>query len=243
MCACPLDGKPDVSDAPPLELQVRDENHDGIGGSHPPLILMEIYPNARSILRKQIRKQRRKLSAAEGQIKARKLSRLIAASRIFQKSRNIAFYLTNDGEIDLLPLIKLAWKQKKRCYLPVLGLSHSRSLWFLPYTPTTKLYRNSFGINEPKHKRHTRQFKVQSLDLVFMPLVAFDKQGNRLGMGGGFYDRTLAFLHNRRQWRKPCLIGAAFSFQKVNKLETRVWDVPLHGVVTDQEFRVFSHID
>lgn len=187
-----------------------------------------------------MRKRRRMLSDSERRFKARKLSRLIAASRIFQKSRSIAFYLTNDGEIDLLPLIKLAWKQKKCCYLPVLGLGHSRSLWFLPYIPATPLYRNRFGINEPRHKRHTRQLKVQSLDLVFMPLLAFDEQGNRLGMGGGFYDRTLAFLHHRRQWRKPHLIGTAFSFQKVKQLETRIWDVPLEGVATDKELQIFS---
>jgi len=200
---------------------------------------MEIYSDARSTLRRQMRKQRRSLSDFERRIRARKLSHLIAATRVFQKSRNIAFYLTNDGEIDLLSLIKQAWKQKKRCYLPVLGLGHSRSLWFLPYTPATKLYRNNFGINEPIHTRHTRQFKVQSLDLVFMPLVAFDEQGNRLGMGGGFYDRTLAFLHHRRQWRKPHLIGTAFSFQQVKKLDTHAWDVPLEGIATDEEFRIF----
>ena len=201
---------------------------------------MEIYSDDRSTLRKQMRKRRRMLSDSERRLKAEKLARLISTSRIFQKSRNIAFYLANDGEIDLRPLIKLAWKRKKHCYLPVLGLGHSHSLWFLPYTSATPLYLNSFGIREPRHRRHTRQFKVQSLDLVLMPLVAFDDQGNRLGMGGGFYDRTLAFLHHRRQWRKPHLIGTAFSFQKVTPLETRVWDVPMEGVATDEELLLFS---
>ncbi len=200
---------------------------------------MNTRSDSRANLRTQMRKRRRMLSDAERQISARKLSRLIANSRIFQKSRNIAFYLANDGEIDLLPLLKLACKQKKRCYLPVLGLSHSRSLWFLPYTPGTPLYRNRFGINEPVHQRSTRLFKVQSLDLVFMPLVAFDSQGNRLGMGAGFYDRTLAYLHNRRQWRKPHLIGTAFDFQRVNRLDTRIWDVPLEGIATDHELQIF----
>lgn len=190
-----------------------------------------------------MRKRRCMLSDSERRIRAKKLSRLIASSRIFQKSRHVAFYLTNNGEIDLLSLIKLAWKQKKCCYLPVLGPGHSHSLCFLPYTSATRLYRNRFGINEPLHKRHTRRFKVQSLDLIFMPVVAFDEQGNRLGMGGGFYDRTLAFLHNRHQWRKPHLVGTAFSFQKVKTLETRIWDVPLEGIATDEEFRIFSRPD
>lgn len=200
---------------------------------------MKTLLDSRARLRKQMRKRRRMLSPSERQLSAEKLLHHIAASRIFQKSRNIAFYLANDGEIDLSPLIKLAWKQKKRCYLPVLGHTHSRSLWFVPYSPNTPLYCNSFGINEPVHKHSARQLKIQSLDLVFMPLVAFDAQGNRLGMGGGFYDRTLAYLHNRKQWYKPHLIGSAFNFQEVNKLETRAWDVPLKGIATNEEFRIF----
>jgi len=182
-----------------------------------------------------MRKRRNLLSNSERQRSAQKLSRHIINSQVFRKSRNIAFYLSNDGEIDLLPLIKLAWKQKKRCYLPVLGFTHSRSLWFIPYTPGTPLYRNRFGIYEPVHPRSTRQFRVQSLDLIFMPLLAFDKRGNRLGMGGGFYDRSLAYLHQRRHWKKPHLIGTAFNFQKVDALNTQIWDVPLSTVVTDEE--------
>ena len=200
---------------------------------------MKTHLDSRARLRTQMRKQRRRLSESERQRGAEKLFRHIAASRIFQKSRNIAFYLANDGEIDLSPLIKLAWKQKKHCYLPVLGHTHSRSLWFVPYTPNTPLYRNNFGISEPTHRHSARLLKIQSLDLIFMPLVAFDAQGNRLGMGGGFYDRTLAYLHNRKHWHKPHLIGTAFHFQEVNQLERRVWDVPMKGIATDEEFRTF----
>ncbi len=200
---------------------------------------MNAYTDSRSKLRTQMRKQRSLLSDAERQSRAIKLSRIIAASRIFQKSQHIAFYLASDGEIDLLPLLKLACKQNKYCYLPVLGLGHSRSLWFLPYTPNTSLYRNRFGINEPEHQHSARQRKVKSLDLILMPLVAFDNHGNRLGMGGGFYDRTLAYLHNRRQWRKPQLIGTAFNFQQVEQLDTRIWDVPLDGIATDKQLQMF----
>ncbi len=200
---------------------------------------MNTPSDSRNNVRTRMRRQRRRLSEAKRRRYARDLCRCVAQSRIFQKSRHIAFYLSNDGEIDLFPLLKLACKRKKRCYLPVLGLGHARSLWFLPYQPGAALYRNRFGIDEPVHQRSTRQIKVQSLDLVFMPLVAFDDQGNRLGMGGGFYDRTLAYLHNRRQWRKPHLIGAAFDFQKVKQLDTRIWDVPLEGVATNKELQIF----
>ena len=92
---------------------------------------------------------------------------------------------------------------------------------------------NALGIAEPEHTRRFDPRKVWSLDLMLLPLVAFDAAGNRLGMGGGFYDHTLAYLHQRRRWRKPTLLGAAFALQQVDHLEAGVWDVPLDGVATE----------
>ncbi|MCW9025434.1 MAG: 5-formyltetrahydrofolate cyclo-ligase [Gammaproteobacteria bacterium] len=190
-------------------------------------------------LRQQMREQRRSLSELERETLSYKLADNLSKSRIFQKSRHIAFYLPNDGEIDLTPLINIAWRHKKCCYLPVLGHTHARALWFLPYKPETGLYKNRFGIFEPQHKPGKRFFKTQSLDLILLPLVAFDKTGNRLGMGGGFYDRTLSFLHNRKHWHKPHLIGAAYQFQQVEKLPARYWDVPLQGIATEKLLKIF----
>jgi len=68
-----------------------------------------------------------------------------------------------------------------------------------------------------------------------MPLVAFDEYGNRIGMGGGFYDRTLAYLQHRQLWRKPVLMGLAYEIQKMKKLESQSWDIPLNSVVTEKE--------
>jgi 5-formyltetrahydrofolate cyclo-ligase len=72
------------------------------------------------------------------------------------------------------------------------------------------------------------------LDLVLVPLVGFDARGNRLGMGGGFYDRHFAFLRNRRAWRRPLLIGIAFDVQRVPRLSDAAHDVPLWGIVTER---------
>ena len=186
-------------------------------------------------LRKQIRQQRRALSDSEREHAAFLLCERIAASRAFKQSKHIAFYLTNDGEIDLSLLIKHAWQQGKHCYLPVLAEPNTKRLWFIPYTPNTKLINNRFGIPEPIHTNRMRLRKTLSLDLILMPLVAFDPQGNRVGMGGGFYDRTLAFLRQRKYWHKPTLLGVAYDFQKQEQLKTNQWDVPLQAVATEKD--------
>ncbi len=167
------------------------------------------------------------------------LDRVLGRNPLFLHSQHIAIYLPNDGEMDLTPLLQRALSMGKKCYLPVLSpLFHNR-LWFAPYHPGSHLSLNRFGIPEPDCN-HAHMRPVWSLDLVLMPLVAFDLQGNRLGMGGGFYDRTLAYLNKRSHWRKPRLLGTAYSFQQVSQLPCESWDVPLHGVVTEHELRRFG---
>lgn len=190
------------------------------------------------ILRQQIRQQRRALSRSEREHAALLLCEQIASSRRFQQSKHIAFYLSNDGEMDLSLLIEHAWQQGKQCYLPVLAEPNTHKLWFIPYTKESKLINNRFGIPEPLHSRKTRLKKALALDLILMPLVAFDIQGNRVGMGGGFYDRSLAFLKQRRYWHKPNLLGVAYEFQKQKNIETSPWDVPLQGIVTEKQYYV-----
>jgi len=187
-------------------------------------------------LRQQIRSQRRALSDLEREQAAFLLCERISASRTFQQSKHIAFYLTNDSEMDLSLLIQHAWQQGKKCYLPVLTEPNTQRLWFIPYFPDTKLRNNRFGIAEPLHSSKTRLRKTLSLDLVLMPLVAFDLDGNRMGMGGGFYDRTLAYLRQRKFWHKPNLLGIAYDFQKHEQLEANPWDIPMQAIATEKNF-------
>jgi len=185
-------------------------------------------------LRQQIREKRRALSDGEREQAAFLLCERIASSRDYQQSKHIAFYLSNDGEMDLGLLIEHAWQQGKHCYLPVLAEPNTQRLWFIPFTPETKLKPNRFGIPEPVHSHSSRILKTLSLDLILMPLVAFDEQGNRMGMGGGFYDRTLAFLRQRKYWHKPNLLGIAYEFQKQKQLQNNPWDIPLQAVATEK---------
>ncbi|MCW9089242.1 MAG: 5-formyltetrahydrofolate cyclo-ligase [Gammaproteobacteria bacterium] len=187
----------------------------------------------RNQLRRQIRQQRRNLSPRQRRSAAESLARLLVCHPLFLHSRHIAFSLPNDGELDLTPLIRRAWDMGKQCYLPVLSPLYHNRLWFAPYHPDSKLLPNRFGIPEPDcNWRKMRP--VWTLDLLLTPLVAFDASGNRLGMGGGFYDRTLAYLARRQHWRKPRLIGTAYAFQQAESLPHQPWDVPLQGVATER---------
>ena len=140
-------------------------------------------------------------------------------------------YLPNDGEIDLWPLIHKAWKLGKNVYLPALHKPGLERMVFVKYEQHSHLIRNRFGIPEPQYSRR-KVIAHHSLDLVLMPLVAFDQKGNRLGMGGGYYDRTFAYLNTRTRWNKPKLVGTAYDFQEVDSLPSDPWDVPLDGIVT-----------
>lgn len=187
----------------------------------------------RNQLRRQLRQQRRNLTPRQRRHAAHALTRQLGSHPLFLHSRHIAFYLPNDGEMDLTPLVRRAREMGKRCYLPVLSPLYHNRLWFAPYDRDTRLVPNRFGIPEPDCNWR-RMRTVWSLDLILMPLVAFDAAGNRLGMGGGFYDRTLAYLERRSHWRKPHLIGTAYAFQQQESLPHQPWDVPLQGVATER---------
>jgi len=190
--------------------------------------------NQRSELRRRMRQQRRALSPGQRHHAAAKLERLLGSHPLFLYSRHIAFYLPNDGEMDVTPLIERAWAMGKHCYLPVLSPLYHNRLWFAPYHAGSKLRLNRFAIPEPDCNWR-RMRPAWTLDLVLTPLVAFDAEGNRLGMGGGYYDRTLAYLSRRTVWRKPHLLGTAYAFQQMDGLPHQPWDVPLHGIATEQQ--------
>lgn len=190
-------------------------------------------------LRQDLRTQRRTLDEYEQSHKSQRAVQQLVRHRVFCAAQHIACYLPNDGELDLRPLIDQAWAMGKTVYLPVLSSLHHNHLHFMPYRPDDVLVRNRFGIPEPvNHSR--RMVDLKRLDLVLLPLVGFDSSGNRLGMGGGFYDRSFAFLRRRQCWFKPGLLGVAYDFQEVKTLNRNTWDVPLNGVVTETGVRLFS---
>lgn len=183
-------------------------------------------------LRRHLRQQRRSLSRTEQRIASYNLCAQIKRSSIFAKAKTLSVYLASDGEIDPRPIIELCWRLNKKVYLPVLHPVRQNCLWFTLYKKTTRLEVNRYKILEPKFKR--QGIAPWALDLVLMPLVGFDEQGGRIGMGGGYYDRTFAFKLSRFGLRGPKLVGLAHELQRVKKLPLADWDVPLSGVISDQ---------
>lgn len=190
---------------------------------------------SRPQLRRLLRHNRRALSPAEQRQAAQGLYRQLAQNPLFRRARHVSLYLPMDGEIDPRLLLLAAQKRGKITYLPVLSAWPRTKMVFQRVRPAEKLKPNRFRIPEPRINAK-RQRKIWTLDLVLMPLVGFDPQGGRLGMGGGFYDRSLAYLARRKTWRKPVLLGLAHECQKVGKLAVASWDVPLAGTVTDKRW-------
>jgi len=187
----------------------------------------------RQALRRQLRLARHAFDTHEHAWRSTAITRRVANHHLFRAAQHIACYLSNDAEVDLTSLVDCAWTMGKTVYLPVLSTTHHNRLHFLPYAPGDTLVANGYGIPEPvSHSR--RVTALARLDLVLTPLVGFDPWGNRLGMGGGFYDRTFAFLRRRQYWRKPHLLGVAFDVQRSPvELPHQHWDVPLEGIATE----------
>lgn len=190
--------------------------------------------NQRKNLRRRLRNKRRQLTPHQQQQASQHICRHIRQQTWFINASRLAVYMAADGEVNPLMLAKMAHKMGKEVYLPVLHPLYKNHLFFIRFTPTTPLQKNRFGILEPRLKgygleRHN-SCKVQTLDLILMPLVGFDIQGGRLGMGGGFYDRTLAI--KPAAFKRPKLIGLAHECQKVEHLPLEAWDIPLAGIVT-----------
>ncbi|KIQ57557.1 MULTISPECIES: 5-formyltetrahydrofolate cyclo-ligase [Pseudomonas] len=186
-------------------------------------------------LRRLLRQARRALTPTQQRQAALGLYRQLAQHPLFRRARHIALYLPNDGEIDPRLLLRAAQRRGKATYLPVLSSWPRTKMVFQRIRPGEQLHPNRFRILEPRIDI-ARQRKVWALDLVLLPLVGFDDAGGRLGMGGGFYDRSLAYLARRRQWRKPTLLGLAHECQKVDRLAQASWDVPLQGTVSDRHW-------
>lgn len=194
----------------------------------------------KTALRRDMRHRRRMVSVIDARAAARHLLRLARRHHLLLRNQRIGFYLPLGEEIDLLPLLNAALWLHKACFLPVIPPRGARRLWFSRITGRPAWYQNRFGIYEHGAIQRVR---AQQLDVLFMPLVAFDAQGNRLGMGGGFYDASLGYLRHRRAYRKPKLIGVAYDFQRVEALPHEPWDVPLDAVLTDRKlYRFRKHI-
>ncbi|MDN6180321.1 MAG: 5-formyltetrahydrofolate cyclo-ligase [Halomonas subglaciescola] len=189
---------------------------------------------AKTALRRELKRRRRALSPRQQRAAAAQLCRRLKTLPELLRARRVSLYLPLGGEIDPQPLLRWLYRRDVSVYLPVLRPFAANSLWFVAYRPDTPMVKNRFGIREPAaafsaHRRN--RLPAWALDALIVPLVGFDQDANRMGMGGGFYDRTLSFMRHRRP--APALIGVAHACQQVAQLPVEPWDIPLTTIATD----------
>ncbi|WMY94838.1 MAG: 5-formyltetrahydrofolate cyclo-ligase [Arsenophonus sp.] len=182
----------------------------------------------KNIIRENIRKKRQELTNSERNNAAYAITKFVLNQKKILSADHIGLFLSFDGEINTKFLIKNLWNHKKKIYLPFLNFYH-QEIVFIKYSPNTLLKKNYFNIYEPLvNTKHI--IPIKNIDIIFAPLVAFDKQGNRLGMGGGYYDRLLKKLNKNTH-----IIGLAYNFQLVNKIPTEPWDISLPEIITESK--------
>lgn len=184
-----------------------------------------IVNSSKPQLRRHFRSARNTLTPEQQRAAAHRLAVRLARHPWYRTAKHIALYWPSDGEISPLPLVTRHALRTKSFYLPCIGSNNQMT--FHRYRPGDRLTTHSYGMQEPSDRSGLRNIK--SMDLVLMPLVAFDVNGNRLGMGGGYYDRALKAcpLHPKR-------IGLAHSLQQADQpLPKEPWDIRLHAIATD----------
>ncbi|WAC61882.1 5-formyltetrahydrofolate cyclo-ligase [Pseudoxanthomonas sp. SL93] len=186
----------------------------------------------RDALRRELRVRRRAIPAAERIAAADALAAQVFALPFFPTSGYVAGYWAMDGEIGLHSW-QLRLPQGLVYCLPV--LADDNTLRFAPWRAGDGLVTNRYGIPEPDVDPRSG-LAADALSLIVVPLVGFDAQGHRLGMGGGWYDRTLAFRQHRSA--PPHLVGVGFEAQRVDDVGAQAWDVPLDAVCTEHATRI-----
>jgi 5-formyltetrahydrofolate cyclo-ligase len=153
----------------------------------------------------------------------------------------VALFLSQDGELDTELAIQYLWQSTQyKVYLPVLETKPDWHMGFAECQPDSQMVENQFGIAEPAMP-FDKHLSGQQLDIVLLPLVGFDNLGNRMGMGGGYYDRSFAFKKlQEAPHKKTLLIGWAHSCQRVTQLASQAWDIPLDGIITEFGFQSFN---
>ena len=187
-------------------------------------------PGPIKALRRKALRARRDMSEEARTTASERICQRVIASREFYASKAVACYLPMDDEVDTRTIIEKAWRANKRIYVPV--LHGNAEMLFCEITPDSELERNNFDLWEPARGI---LIEPRQLDLVVTPTVAFDCRKNRIGMGGGYYDRAFSFLRRRKHWLRPKLLGVAFQCQEVEEIAPNPWDIPLYRVVTEKE--------
>lgn len=195
--------------------------------------------STRDQLRRDMRAARRRIAPSARVNAARRIAAMADRANLLRPGTRVAVYHAYGHEADALPLTKRAWRRGCQVFLPVITHRRASRMEFFRFEPHTQLRRNAFGIPEPDAST-AKRIPARHLDIIFMPLVAFDDRGWRLGSGAGFYDRCVHHLRPARRWRRPKLIGIAYAQQHVDRLAASPWDIPMDAVITERYFKRFQ---
>jgi 5-formyltetrahydrofolate cyclo-ligase len=179
-------------------------------------------------IRRELKKTRANLDPEYRDAASRIVAEKVIRSNWFYRAEKVACYLSTPVEVDTSLIILRAWQMKKRVFVPV--VAQNFSMQFHEMKSDTDLYRNEIGLYEPADGN---VIAANELDIVITPLVAFDNRQNRVGMGGGCFDRSFAFLKHRKIFYRPKLVGVAFECQRVEKVNANPWDIRLFQIITD----------
>ncbi|HET9843384.1 MAG TPA: 5-formyltetrahydrofolate cyclo-ligase [Gammaproteobacteria bacterium] len=197
---------------------------------------MNAIPELKTQLRQEMLQLRNQLTSEEIRTYSLELHSVVKNCPMLVHANRIGFYFSHQKEIATTFLLEEALRQHKKIFLPALQ-NTTTSLVFLRKREGTKLIPNKYGIMEPDPCA-TLHISAQRLEVVFVPLVAFDAFGNRLGMGGGYYDKTFAFKKLGKQ--QPILIGLAYDFQQVDTVPHDTYDIKLDYVITPSTIMHFG---
>ncbi len=201
-------------------------------------VTVAVLSSSKYTLRGQLRARRQGLSRLARRLAEQRIVRHAVNAGLHWRARRFGVYAAHGAELGTRALIARLLALGKDVYLPVLAREPgNRRMWFARVRSDSRWRRNRFGIAEIEGGERVR---ASGLDILFLPLVGYDAHGYRLGMGGGFYDASLAHLHLLRVWRKPLRIGVAYSVQYVaHDLPHEPWDVPLDAILTERGLHYF----
>jgi len=187
-----------------------------------------------STIRQRIQRRRQALTTEQQHVYSQQICEQVLSSQLLCKAKHIAIYLPVKGEADPTPLLKLL--TEKQFYLPILSPIKQGHLVFAKYDENTSMKLNRFKIPEPDLADNELLADTTKLDCIVMPLVGLDPTGNRIGMGGGFYDRTFAFRKTSQS--SPLLLGFCYDFQLIAPQTPQNCDVPADAIVTQSSFKL-----
>jgi len=197
-------------------------------------LLSQTEKEERSAIRKRIRSERQALNITQRLLLAENCKQHFAGFELLSDANNIAIYCDSDGEVPTRSIMEFLWSSGKNVFVPV--INDGEYMDFVPLNQDEDLTCGKFDISTPAQKK--APVNPETLELIIAPLVAFDEEGNRLGRGGGYYDRFMQSYgkpEKKGGYNNPAFLGLAYSFQQTLKVPHADWDRRLDAVITDRK--------